>query len=91
VEKWQERRDGSQGAASGVRKIDPATYQLPETKISIARPPTSEFVDKGVRWALERKADRLLKRTGSRGDAMLTRKDLRRGWEAGNDRHRHRP
>jgi len=35
-----------------------------------------EFIDTGKQWTLERKADRLLKRTGVKGDAMLTRKDL---------------
>ena len=76
VTKWRERRFGSQGAASEVRSIDPANYQPPPAKVAVARPPTKKFVDTGKQWTLERKADRLLKRTGVKGDAMLTRKDL---------------
>jgi hypothetical protein len=59
-----------------VRTIDPVNYQAPPAKVAIDRPPTHAFTDTGRKWTLERKADRLLKRTGVTRDAMLTRKDL---------------
>lgn len=67
-------RFGSQGAASDVRLIDPANYRPPPAKAAIARPPSKQFIDTGSKWALEREADRLLKRTGRRRDAMLTQR-----------------
>jgi hypothetical protein len=76
VRETRAERFGSQGAASGVRVVDPADYQLPAEKVVVERPPTKAFVETGRKWALEREADRVLKRTGVKRDAMLTRKDL---------------
>jgi hypothetical protein len=72
----RQSRIGAHGAASAVRSVDPASIDLPTAKVVVERPQTKEFKDTGKQLALERKADRLLQRTGKKSDAMLTRKDL---------------
>jgi hypothetical protein len=52
------RKHGTQGAASDVRRIDPATYQVPQPKPAHRGPPPEAAAV--LQRALERKADRML-------------------------------
>jgi hypothetical protein len=50
------RRDGTQGAASPVRKTEPSGYQVPPAKARSALPPPADEA-KGLKY--EKQADRL--------------------------------
>jgi hypothetical protein len=78
VKEMRQRRDGSQGAASAVRVIDPANYQPPPLIAGTKRPPTKQFTDTSRMWTLERNADRLLQRTGATAKIMNMHHPLKR-------------
>jgi hypothetical protein len=59
VKKALDRRDGSQGAASGVRRIDPAGYAPPPFKPSVAVPRSAAAIAAERRDQLDLQASKL--------------------------------